>query len=158
MFQPLPMKPYNPPTKGLLPRNSLSVSVRYRALISGVGKIVLIWLAAAQVLDGNFTSGMLVAFISFSDQFISRSAGLINALIDFKMLCLHGERLADIVLSEKNGLWQAAPRCPIGRPGASGHPSTLVPAIPPPMAKFYGLQPGDRSRRIDRYYWPFRTG
>ncbi|SFO51935.1 colicin V processing peptidase. Cysteine peptidase. MEROPS family C39 [Candidatus Pantoea varia] len=69
--------------------------------ISGVGKIVLIWLAAAQVLDGNFTSGMLVAFISFSDQFITRSAGLINALIEFKMLRLHGERLSDIVLSEK---------------------------------------------------------
>lgn len=69
--------------------------------ISGVGKIVLIWLAAAQVLDGNFTSGMLVAFISFSDQFISRSAGLINALIEFKMLRLHGERLSDIVLTEK---------------------------------------------------------
>jgi ATP-binding cassette subfamily B protein RaxB len=69
--------------------------------ISGVGKVVLIWLAAAQVLDGNFTSGMLVAFITFSDQFISRSAGLINALIEFKMLRLHGERLSDIVLSEK---------------------------------------------------------
>lgn len=69
--------------------------------ISGIGKIVLIWLAAAQVLDGNFTSGMLVAFISFSDQFISRSAGLINALIEFKMLRLHGERLSDIVLSER---------------------------------------------------------
>ncbi|PZL85309.1 ABC transporter [Pantoea sp. ARC270] len=69
--------------------------------ISGVGKIILIWLAAAQVLDGNFTSGMLVAFISFSDQFIARSAGLINALIEFKMLRLHGERLSDIVLTEK---------------------------------------------------------
>lgn len=69
--------------------------------ISGIGKIVLIWLAAVQVLDGNFTSGMLVAFISFSDQFISRSAGLINALIEFKMLRLHGERLSDIVLTEK---------------------------------------------------------
>ncbi|MFO6299642.1 peptidase domain-containing ABC transporter [Rahnella selenatireducens] len=69
--------------------------------ISGVGKIVLIWLAAGQVLDGNFTSGMLVAFVSFSDQFISRSAGLINALIEFKMLRLHGERISDIVLTEK---------------------------------------------------------
>ncbi|VTT28392.1 secretion ATPase [Klebsiella pneumoniae] len=69
--------------------------------ISGVGKIVLIWLAAGQVLDGNFTSGMLVAFISFSDQFISRSAGLIDALIEFKMLRLHGERISDIVLTEK---------------------------------------------------------
>lgn len=72
-----------------------------QGIISGVGKIILIWLAAAQVLDGNFTSGMLVAFISFSDQFISRSAGLINALIEFKMLRLHGERLSDIVLSER---------------------------------------------------------
>lgn len=69
--------------------------------ISGIGKIVLIWLAALQVLDGNFTSGMLVAFISFADQFISRSGGLINALIDFRMLRLHGERLSDIVLTEK---------------------------------------------------------
>ncbi|KKB02773.1 peptidase domain-containing ABC transporter [Pantoea anthophila] len=69
--------------------------------ISGIGKIVLIWLAASQVLDGNFSSGMLVAFISFSDQFISRSAGLINALIEFKMLRLHGERLSDIVLTGK---------------------------------------------------------
>ncbi|KIC84826.1 peptidase domain-containing ABC transporter [Pantoea agglomerans] len=69
--------------------------------ISGVGKIILIWLAAAQVLEGNFTSGMLVAFISFSDQFISRSGGLINALIEFKMLRLHGERLSDIVLTQK---------------------------------------------------------
>lgn len=69
--------------------------------ISGIGKIVLIWLAAAQVLDSNFTSGMLVAFISFSDQFISRSGGLINAIIEFKMLRLHGERLSDIVLTEK---------------------------------------------------------
>lgn len=72
-----------------------------QASISGIGKIVLIWLAAIQVMDGNFTSGMLVAFISFSDQFISRSGGLINALIDFRMLRLHGERLADIVLTEK---------------------------------------------------------
>jgi len=72
-----------------------------QSTISGVGKIVLIWLAAQQVLDGNFTSGMLIAFITFSDQFLSRTSGLINALIEFKMLRLHGERLADIVLSEK---------------------------------------------------------
>lgn len=72
-----------------------------QSIISGAGKIILIWLAAVQVLDGNFTSGMLIAFISFSDQFISRSSGFINALIEFKMLRLHGERISDIVLTEK---------------------------------------------------------
>ncbi|YCH30536.1 peptidase domain-containing ABC transporter [Erwinia sp. D4-22] len=71
-----------------------------QSLISGIGRIVLIWMAALQVLEGNFTSGMLVAFISFSDQFIARASGLVDAVIDFTMLRLHGERLADIVLTE----------------------------------------------------------
>lgn len=71
-----------------------------QGVISGVGRVVLIWLAARQVLEGNFSAGMLVAFISFSDQFISRASGLIDAAIDFRMLRLHGERLADIVLTE----------------------------------------------------------
>ena len=69
--------------------------------IAGVGRIVLIWLAALQVLEGNFSAGMLVAFISFSDQFIARASGLIDALLEFRMLRLHGERIADIVLTEK---------------------------------------------------------
>ncbi|ROP59605.1 colicin V processing peptidase [Enterobacter sp. BIGb0383] len=71
-----------------------------QGLISSIGRVVLIWLAARQVLEGNFSAGMLTAFISFSDQFIGRAAGLINALIDFRMLRMHGERLSDIVLAE----------------------------------------------------------
>ena len=71
-----------------------------QGVISSIGRVVLIWLAAHQVLAGNFSAGMLTAFISFSDQFISRAAGLINALIDFRMLRMHGERLSDIVLSD----------------------------------------------------------
>ncbi|WP_034945846.1 peptidase domain-containing ABC transporter [Erwinia oleae] len=71
-----------------------------QGLTSGISRIVLIWLAAIQVLDGNFSGGMLVAFISFSDQFIGRMTGLVDAVIDFSMLRLHGERLADIVLTE----------------------------------------------------------
>jgi ATP-binding cassette subfamily B protein RaxB len=71
-----------------------------QGVISGVGRVVLIWLAARQVLEGNFSAGMLVAFVSFSDQFIGRASGLIDAVIDFRMLRLHGERLADIVLTE----------------------------------------------------------
>ena len=71
-----------------------------QGLTSGISRIALIWLAAIQVLEGNFSGGMLVAFISFSDQFNSRMTGLVDAVIDFTMLRLHGERLADIVLTE----------------------------------------------------------
>lgn len=71
-----------------------------QGLISGAGHVALIWLAAKQVLDGEFSAGMLVAYISFADQFTSRASGLINAAIDFRMLRLHGERLADIVMTD----------------------------------------------------------
>ncbi|MDW9242369.1 peptidase domain-containing ABC transporter [Burkholderia cepacia] len=71
-----------------------------QGVISGAGRVVLVWLAAKQVLDGQFSAGMLVAFVSFADQFMARGAGLIGTLIDFRMLRLHGERLADIVLTD----------------------------------------------------------
>ncbi|HAT8013594.1 peptidase domain-containing ABC transporter [Citrobacter rodentium] len=74
-----------------------------QGLISGVGRIVLIWMAALEVLEGNFSAGMLIAFTSFADQFTGRTTGLIDAIIEFWMLRLHGERLADIVLTEKEG-------------------------------------------------------
>jgi len=80
-----------------------------QGLLTSVGRVVLVWLAALQVLDGNFSAGMLTAFISFADQFMSRGAGLINAIIDFRMLRMHGERLADIVLSETEPSSDASP-------------------------------------------------
>ena len=80
-----------------------------QGILTSVGRVVLVWLAALQVLDGNFSAGMLTAFISFSDQFMSRGAGLINAIIDFRMLRMHGERLADIVLSETEPTTNASP-------------------------------------------------
>ncbi|CAE1150282.1 peptidase domain-containing ABC transporter [Serratia sp. JUb9] len=70
-------------------------------IIASIGRIALVWLAALQVLDGNFSAGMLIGFMSFADQFISRGSGLVDAWIDFRMLRLHGERLADIVLTEQ---------------------------------------------------------
>jgi ATP-binding cassette subfamily B protein RaxB len=43
---------------------------------------------------------MLFAFISYKDQFSQRVAALIDKLFEFRMLRLHGERVADIVLTE----------------------------------------------------------
>ncbi|KVL95015.1 ABC transporter [Burkholderia stagnalis] len=71
-----------------------------QGVIAGAGRVMLVWLAAKQVLDGQFSAGMLVAFISFAEQFLARGAALIGTLIDFRMLRLHGERLADIVLTD----------------------------------------------------------
>jgi ATP-binding cassette subfamily B protein RaxB len=70
------------------------------ALIFGAERITIIWLAALAVIEARFSIGMLFAFISYQDQFSQRLAALIDRLCELQMLRLHGERLADIVLTE----------------------------------------------------------
>jgi ATP-binding cassette subfamily B protein RaxB len=69
-------------------------------LLMGGLAVLLIWLGARSVLAGVFSTGMLLAFIAYNSQFISRVTSLIDTLIDLRMLRLHVERLADIVLTE----------------------------------------------------------
>ncbi|MBK8907136.1 MAG: peptidase domain-containing ABC transporter [Rhodospirillales bacterium] len=69
-----------------------------RLLVGGVA-ILVIWLGADRVLENTFTVGMLIAFISYKDQFLSRVSELINRAVDLKMLRVHAERLADIALT-----------------------------------------------------------
>lgn len=79
------------------------LSISYQtanALLFNSERIVVIWLAALAVLDSRFSAGMLFAFISYKDQFSQRVAALIDKLFELRMLRLHGERVADIVLAE----------------------------------------------------------
>jgi ATP-binding cassette, subfamily B, bacterial CvaB/MchF/RaxB len=68
-------------------------------LLFGMGRVALIWIAAKLALNNDFSAGMLIAFIAYADQFIARSAGLIDKWVDFRMLKLHAERVADIALT-----------------------------------------------------------
>ena len=69
-------------------------------VLFGLENILIIWLGAKLVMDGNFTVGVLMAFNSYKGQFDSRVASLIDKFVEVKMLQLQGERLADIVLHE----------------------------------------------------------
>jgi ATP-binding cassette subfamily B protein RaxB len=60
--------------------------------------LLVFWLGGGMVMDGIFTVGALFAFSSYGSQFSSRTASLIDKFIEFRMLSLHSERLADIVL------------------------------------------------------------
>lgn len=71
-----------------------------QSLLFGLERVLVVWLAATAVLDRSFTIGMLFAFVAYKDQFSARLAALIDRVVEFKMLKLHGERLADIVLAE----------------------------------------------------------
>jgi ATP-binding cassette subfamily B protein RaxB len=79
------------------------------SLVFGVERIAIVWLGALLVLDSAFSVGMLLAFISYKDQFSARVAGLIDKMIELRMLSLQGERLADIVLTAPEAESPAAP-------------------------------------------------
>lgn len=68
-------------------------------LVFGVERIAIVWLGAVLILDSAFSVGMLFAFVAYKEQFSARVAGLIDKMIELRMLGLQGERLADIVLT-----------------------------------------------------------
>ena len=76
-------------------------------LMFGIGRVAMIWIAAKLALRNEFTAGMLIAFIAYADQFTSRAAGLIDKWVDFSMLKLHAERVADIALTAPEKMAEA---------------------------------------------------
>ena len=79
-------------------------------LVFGVERVVIVWLGALLVLDSAFSVGMLFAFVAYKEQFTARVAGLIDKMIELRMLSLQGERLADIVLTAPE---EQAPTMPV---------------------------------------------
>lgn len=69
-------------------------------MLFGMANILIIYWGATSILDGLFTVGIFMAFLSYKGQFESRIGSLIDQYVQIKMLGLHAERLADIVLTE----------------------------------------------------------
>ncbi|MES2071615.1 MAG: peptidase domain-containing ABC transporter [Pseudomonadota bacterium] len=66
----------------------------------GIQGLALFYIGAGQVMQNALTVGMLMAFSSYSSTFSGRFFSLIDLVVNLKMLGLHSERLADIVLEE----------------------------------------------------------
>ncbi|MDA5633683.1 MULTISPECIES: peptidase domain-containing ABC transporter [Rhizobium/Agrobacterium group] len=67
-------------------------------LISGAGHLAILWFGSHFVVANTMSVGMLLAFLSFQQQFVQRSGNLIGIVFKLRMLTLHGSRLADIAL------------------------------------------------------------
>lgn len=68
-------------------------------LVFGAERVAVIWIGALLAMQNVFSVGMLIAYLAYKDQFATRMSSLIDKWIEFRMLRLHGERLADIVLT-----------------------------------------------------------
>jgi ATP-binding cassette subfamily B protein RaxB len=80
-------------------RITLAFGVINRNLF-GAQRIALVALGAYLAIQGKFSAGMLVAYIAYADQFATKIGNLVDKAVEFRMLRLHGERIADIALAE----------------------------------------------------------
>jgi len=62
--------------------------------------ILILYLGANAVLGNELSIGMLMAFTSWSQSFLSRMLGLFDKTIEYRLLDVHLTRLADIVYTE----------------------------------------------------------
>jgi ATP-binding cassette subfamily B protein RaxB len=69
-----------------------------QTFITGLVYVIIVYLGARLILTSQgFSVGMLFAFLSFRQTFNDRAITLINQLVQFRLLRLHLDRLADIV-------------------------------------------------------------
>jgi len=65
-------------------------------LLFSLQLVVIVYFGARFILAGAMTVGMLFAFMAYRQNFADRIAGLITKGVEFRMIGLHLERLADI--------------------------------------------------------------
>src|SRR5262249_48179286 len=68
--------------------------------IFGLENIITVYLAARLALGNALTIGMIFAFMSYKQNFIEKAIQLVEKALDFRILELHLEHLADIALSK----------------------------------------------------------
>lgn len=61
---------------------------------------IILWKGASEVINGTFTVGMLIAYLSYQERFTSSISSLTDHFFSWKMLDIYNERLSDIVMTE----------------------------------------------------------
>lgn len=73
---------------------------RLGELIFGADRLIMMVLGATAVMDGRMSVGMLVAFLSYKDQFAGRIGSLVGSAFQLRMLNIQTERLSDIIMTD----------------------------------------------------------
>jgi len=78
-------------------------------LLFGVENILVVYFGALAVMGSVLTIGMFFAFMSYKQRFVGAMDGLINQLIEIKMLGVHLQRIADIAYTTPEHRHEATP-------------------------------------------------
>ncbi|HBY9717267.1 TPA: peptidase domain-containing ABC transporter [Klebsiella aerogenes] len=72
-------------------------------LVGSLVSALVLWKGASEVLNGTFTVGMLVAYLSYQGRFTTSVSSLTDKFFSWRMLDVYNERLADIVTAPTEG-------------------------------------------------------
>ncbi|WP_208296729.1 peptidase domain-containing ABC transporter [Massilia sp. CCM 8734] len=72
-----------------------------QGLADAMVRVVLIYLGAGAIIDGNMSVGMFYAFLTYQTQFSGKAGALFEQIINWRMTDMYSHRLADIVLTPK---------------------------------------------------------
>ena len=70
-------------------------------ILFGVESVAVLWIGALAVVNNEWSIGMMIAFIAYKDQFVNRSIGVVDKILEFKVMGIQAERLSGIVLVDK---------------------------------------------------------
>jgi len=71
-----------------------------KELVTGLETVLLVYLGARLAIAGDLTIGMLFAFMAWRQQFLEKTTALIETAVNFRLLDLHLQRIADIAHTE----------------------------------------------------------
>ncbi len=77
-------------------------------VLGGVQQIIVWYIGAKMVIEGQLTIGMLMAYQSYTSQFTGAANRLVGQFFTFRTLGIHLERLADIVHAEPEAISENA--------------------------------------------------
>jgi ATP-binding cassette subfamily B protein RaxB len=77
-------------------------------------RIATVYLLAGRGLDGQISIGMISAYVAYLGMFTTRSSGIVDRLLEYRLLEVPLNRLADVVFSEEESANCSACDHPVG--------------------------------------------
>ncbi len=85
-----------------------------RQILFQGARIVTVYLLAIRGLDGRISIGMMSAYVAYLGMFTTRSCGIVDRILEYKLLEVPLNRLADIVFSEEESNASSGSGHPLG--------------------------------------------
>jgi len=79
------------------------LSIGFRAVqqvIDGIEHVIVVFLAARLVMAADMTIGMIFAYMAYRRQFVEKATNLVTLFVDYRMLMLHLDRIADVATAK----------------------------------------------------------